>query len=294
LKASEAERHHDCNRAAPFWYVLPVLAALSACATPPAAPATAPRLAAPAPERDAQLAMQSDRAGELLPGLEDRIGRLERDLAALRTDMQAIEPGIKRLMEIEGDIRLLLTQLAGLSGTPAAEKQKPATVAAAPMTAPRQLASIDPVAPPEPTPLPVPAPAARPAAVALPPAADTFKPLPPPSAPQAVTPAVDPLDPAAGNGIFGLHLASYRQPAQVAQGWEQLRQLHGSQLASLSPRVIAVDFGDGRGTFYRLKAGPVRDAQAAAEVCRSFTSKGEFCDVTDFSGTPGEEFWRQP
>jgi hypothetical protein len=156
------------------------------------------------------------------------------------------------------------------------------------------LASIDPVAPPEPTPLPVPAPAARPAAVALPPAADTFKPLPPPSAPQAVTPAVDPLDPAAGNGIFGLHLASYRQPAQVAQGWEQLRQLHGSQLASLSPRVIAVDFGDGRGTFYRLKAGPVRDAQAAAEVCRSFTSKGEFCDVTDFSGTPGEEFWRQP
>jgi hypothetical protein len=279
---------------APFWYVLPVLAALSACATPPAAPATAPRLAAPAPERDAQLAMQSDRAGELLPGLEDRIGRLEGDLAALRTDMQAIEPGIKRLMEIEGDIRLLLTQLAGLSGTPAAEKQKPATVAAAPMTAPRQLASIDPVAPPEPTPLPVPAPAARPAAVALPPAADTFKPLPPPSAPQAVTPAVDPLDPAAGNGIFGLHLASYRQPAQVAQGWEQLRQLHGSQLASLSPRVIAVDFGDGRGTFYRLKAGPVRDAQAAAEVCRSFTSKGEFCDVTDFSGTPGEEFWRQP
>jgi hypothetical protein len=279
---------------APFWYVLPVLAALSACATPPAAPATAPRLAAPAPERDAQLAMQSDRAGELLPGLEDRIGRLERDLAALRTDMQAIEPGIKRLMEIEGDIRLLLTQLAGLSGTPAAEKQKPATVAAAPMTAPRQLASIDPVAPPEPTPLPVPAPAARPAAVALPPAADTFKPLPPPSAPQAVTPAVDPLDPAAGNGIFGLHLASYRQPAQVAQGSEQLRQLHGSQLASLSPRVIAVDFGDGRGTFYRLKAGPVRDAQAAAEVCRSFTSKGEFCDVTDFSGTPGEEFWRQP
>lgn len=101
-----------------------------------------------------------------------------------------------------------------------------------------------------------------------------------------------PLDPTLETGRHGMHLASYRERTQVAAGWRQVRAQLGTDLAGLSPRVTGIDFGDGRGTFYRLKAGPLADAEAARALCGKVRARGAFCDVTDFSGTPGEAFWR--
>ncbi|HEV7370670.1 SPOR domain-containing protein [Arenibaculum sp.] len=119
--------------------------------------------------------------------------------------------------------------------------------------------------------------------------------LPGTVSPGAAPPAgPDPLDPTRAVGGHALHLASYREPKQVGDGWRRLLARFPDQLGTLAPRVVGIDFGDGRGTFYRLKAGPLPDAASAEALCRLIRSSGEFCDATDFTGTPGEEFWGRP
>lgn len=177
------------------------------------------------------------------PPVEDpvaaRLERVERDVAALRARMDALQPGMERLLGIEGDIRVLLERLSTVPG------------AAPPATVPPVI-------------------------------------VPPVIAPPA---AADPLDPMRGADAHALHLASYRERQQVDDGWRRLVARFPDLLGGLAPRVVGIDFGDGRGTFYRLKAGPLPDAAAAEAACRRIRSGGEFCDATDFSGTPGEEFW---
>jgi hypothetical protein len=118
-------------------------------------------------------------------------------------------------------------------------------------------------------------------------------PGPPPAAPAAAAPgAGDPIAEAAGPPRYAIHLASYRRPADVGRGWRTLTAGYPRLLAGLQPRVAAVDFGDRRGTFYRLKAGPYDTRQEAAAACRRLRGAGLYCAVEDFMGTPGEAFWR--
>lgn len=187
--------------------------------------------------------------------LQERLGRLEREVAALREQVDAMRPGHERILAIESDIRALLDQLSQVPGRAA-------------------------------SPRPPPPPAARPTA---------SRPAPPgPATPQPANPQpADPLDPASAAG-FGVHLASYREAVQVAEGWQELQRRLGADLSGLSPRVVGIDFGDGRGTFYRLKAGPLKSRAAAEELCRKLRAKADFCQAGDFAGTPGEDFWRSP
>ena len=76
-----------------------------------------------------------------------------------------------------------------------------------------------------------------------------------------------------------------RQPDAAQQAWAQLVGRYADVLGPLQHRVSAIDFGDGRGTFYRLKAGPF-DSQATAEqVCAALRSRGAYCALSDFLGS---------
>ncbi|QLH40128.1 MAG: SPOR domain-containing protein [Defluviicoccus sp.] len=47
-------------------------------------------------------------------------------------------------------------------------------------------------------------------------------------------------------------------------------------LGSLSPSIARADLG-ARGTFYRLRAGPLSSETQAAALCRSLSSRGTPC-----------------
>ena len=82
---------------------------------------------------------------------------------------------------------------------------------------------------------------------------------------------------------FAVHLASYRTTAAANEGWSELRQRFNPVLGSLEPRIAEVEI-DGRGTFYRLKAGPFQSWGSANEVCDYLRTSSWSCAVMDFGG----------
>jgi hypothetical protein len=56
-----------------------------------------------------------------------------------------------------------------------------------------------------------------------------------------------------------VHLASYRSREAADRGWTQLRRAHKDLLESLSSEITPINLGPGKGTFYRLNAGPLSD-----------------------------------
>lgn len=48
--------------------------------------------------------------------------------------------------------------------------------------------------------------------------------------------------------------------------------------------ISVIDLGSGRGTYYRLKAGPFDDIKAARQVCNAVKVRKTFCVITDFGG----------
>ena len=77
----------------------------------------------------------------------------------------------------------------------------------------------------------------------------------------------------------GIHLASYKSPAQAERGWSQLRRAHGEVLAELSHTVTKVNLGS-KGIFYRLIAGPFSNNAAANAACKQLKSRRQFCEAT--------------
>lgn len=84
--------------------------------------------------------------------------------------------------------------------------------------------------------------------------------------------------------LYAVHLASYRQKENARAGWAEILARHGGALAVADPMLEAADLGD-RGLYLRLKAGPF-DRLTAAQVCVTLTAEGQYCQVTNFSGTP--------
>ena len=94
------------------------------------------------------------------------------------------------------------------------------------------------------------------------------------------------------DGKFGIHLATYQKKDSVEEGWSDYRKQYRGVLDGLEPRIASIDLHDGRGTLYRLKAGPFgteADAQAACKKVRAYPAG--YCRVTDFAGVPGAAFW---
>lgn len=77
----------------------------------------------------------------------------------------------------------------------------------------------------------------------------------------------------------GVHLASYRSRKDAERGWSQLRRAHKADLSNLQSEIIETNLG-AKGVFYRLKAGPLSNKDAATDLCRKLKKRRQFCEAT--------------
>ncbi len=91
-----------------------------------------------------------------------------------------------------------------------------------------------------------------------------------------------PERPASGNG-FQLQLLSSRSADDAKGAWARLRDKNADLLGSLSPSVARVNLDD-RGTFYRLRAGPIASETKARSICDSLAARRVSCLVVRSSG----------
>jgi len=77
----------------------------------------------------------------------------------------------------------------------------------------------------------------------------------------------------------GVHLASYRSEQQADRGWTQIVAAHKALLEGLDHEVSKVNLGR-KGTYFRLKAGPLPSAEAAKDMCRKLKARRQFCEPT--------------
>lgn len=80
----------------------------------------------------------------------------------------------------------------------------------------------------------------------------------------------------------GVHLASYRSLKQAERGWAQIRRAHQSVLGDMSHEVSKVNLGR-KGTYFRLKAGPLASDGEARQVCGQLKRRRQFCEPSTFN-----------
>lgn len=76
-----------------------------------------------------------------------------------------------------------------------------------------------------------------------------------------------------------VHLASYRSAKQAENGWKQIMRSHGKLLGQLEHEVSRVKLGS-KGTYFRLKAGPLQSVTEAKSLCSQLKRRRQFCDTT--------------
>lgn len=83
--------------------------------------------------------------------------------------------------------------------------------------------------------------------------------------------------PAASDGVL-VQLASLTSAAAAERSWQSMLSRHGAQLSGLTHSVQKIEI-EGRGTFFRLRAGPFADRAAAQARCQQLKDKGQACIV---------------
>jgi hypothetical protein len=136
-------------------------------------------------------------------------------------------------------------------------------------------------------PVPHPAPQAKPIAVPTPSAKPTVA-TPAPAKPAAAPPptsiaalingagAATPAPKQTSGGSYRLQLSAVRSPEAVADEWARLKRRY-PDLASLKSASSKIDVA-GKGTFYRVEAGPLEEA-AAKTTCTRLRGQGLDCIV---------------
>ena len=89
----------------------------------------------------------------------------------------------------------------------------------------------------------------------------------------------------APSGRYAIHLASYRQSANVRPGWDVLRRQYPEILQGLQARGADVMI-PGKGEYVRLLVGPFSTPDDARLLCAHLKSLDEYCNVMPFDGTP--------
>lgn len=82
----------------------------------------------------------------------------------------------------------------------------------------------------------------------------------------------------AAGGEFRVQLSSVKTELRAMKEAVRLKQAHQSLLGPLKIEPVRVDLGD-RGVFYRLRAGPVADWNAAKDLCRALADRNQGCLV---------------
>jgi hypothetical protein len=81
----------------------------------------------------------------------------------------------------------------------------------------------------------------------------------------------------------GVHLASYRSVKQAEDGWKLIQRRHRTVLKDMEHEVTKVDLGK-KGTYYRLKAGPLPSSGEAKKICADLKKRRQFCEPTMVGG----------
>jgi cell division septation protein DedD len=116
--------------------------------------------------------------------------------------------------------------------------------------------------------------------------------MPAPSAPEppktvtAPTPAPAPAKkvasaPATAPAIPGwrVQLSSLKSQAAAEQSWKTIQQKNRDVLGKLSLNVQTVTLSGGRGTYYRVQAGPFASRNAASAACTTLKARKQGCLV---------------
>lgn len=88
-------------------------------------------------------------------------------------------------------------------------------------------------------------------------------------------------DAAPAAGDIAVHLASYKDPANAEAGWKQLMSANRDVLDGMRPVVRKVDI-PGKGTFYRLHAGPIAGMTTGESMCQTLSRRGVYCKVMTY------------
>jgi hypothetical protein len=81
-------------------------------------------------------------------------------------------------------------------------------------------------------------------------------------------------------GKSGVHLASFKSREQADKDWGSLKKAH-PELAKLSMKAVKADV-KGKGTYWRLVAGPLSSRKAAEDLCRALKSRRQYCDPSSY------------
>ena len=102
---------------------------------------------------------------------------------------------------------------------------------------------------------------------------------PPPPKP-AANPAPEPApEPAVSAGPYRVQMASLKSRAAVEKNWATLKRRHTDLLGKLELDIQSVQLSGGRGTFYRMQAGPLASRAQANALCASLKSRKQGCIV---------------
>lgn len=82
---------------------------------------------------------------------------------------------------------------------------------------------------------------------------------------------------------YALQIAAYRSAGELLPGWKILSEEYADLIGDLPPRRSEVDYGDREGDptgfYYRLNAGPLFEADRAADICKKIKNLGGDCWV---------------
>ena len=151
----------------------------------------------------------------------------------------------------------------------------------------------EPVAPPQPAAAPQPAPE-EPAVelVETTPPAAAAPPAPPPAEPVAGSEPAAPEQPAAAEpaapapapapqiaaGDFLIQLASLTSQDAAQRAWSTLQQKHASLLGDMALNIQEANI-EGKGTYYRVQAGPLPNRATADDMCARLKAEQQDCIV---------------
>jgi cell division septation protein DedD len=82
----------------------------------------------------------------------------------------------------------------------------------------------------------------------------------------------------APTGDYRVQLSSVRSEADADKEAARLLRLHKEVLGDLTIAQVRADLGE-RGTYYRLRAGPLKDRDAAGALCHELAARNQGCIV---------------
>lgn len=84
---------------------------------------------------------------------------------------------------------------------------------------------------------------------------------------------------AAKTGAYRVQMASLKSRAAVQKNWASLKRKHPDLLGKLQLNIQSVQLSRGRGTFYRMQAGPMTSRAQANSLCARLKSRKQGCIV---------------